>query len=133
MQTSSFSISIVHGQEHAPRLRRTTERSAALPISAIKSRRQLMVKSLVRPSKNGPASASERVRVDGFYLSDMPTPCGHKLADFRRLLFPLWRHLGRVGLAWNATGPKLLSCQVILGCPVFFADFRGHHLSSRSE
>jgi len=50
-----------------------------------------------------------------------------KIADFRRLLFALWCHLGCVGLAWNATGPKLLSCQVILGRPVVFADFRRHH------
>jgi hypothetical protein len=56
-----------------------------------------------------------------------------KITDLWRLLFPLCRHLGRVGLARNATGPKLLSCQVILGRPVFFADFGGHHLPSRSQ
>src|SRR5262249_9396402 len=46
----------------------------------------------------------------GVWLLAAPTPPTRPIADFRRLLFPLWRHLGCVGLAWNAAGPKLLSC-----------------------
>jgi hypothetical protein len=48
-----------------------------------------------------------------------------ELADFRRVLFLLWRHLGLVRLARNATGAELLSGQVILGRPVVFAALVG--------
>jgi hypothetical protein len=47
-----------------------------------------------------------------------------ELADFRRV-FLLWRHLGLVRLARNATGAELLSGQVILGRPVVFAALVG--------
>jgi hypothetical protein len=78
--------------------------------------------------------------VDAFYFPGHALPLGPalsgvtvKIADFRRLLFPLWRHPGWVGLARNAAGPELLSRQIVLGRPLFFADFRGHDLPSRAE
>jgi hypothetical protein len=71
---------------------------------------------------------------DGFYLSGVPpgAPCGVtvKIADFQRLLFPLWRHLRWVGRARNAARPELLSRQVALGRPLFFADFGGRDFTS---
>jgi hypothetical protein len=56
-----------------------------------------------------------------------------KIADFRRFLFPLWRHLRWVWLARNAARPELLSRQIVLGRPLIFADFGGHDLPSFSE
>lgn len=49
-----------------------------------------------------------------------------KFANFRGLLFPLRRHLRRIGLTWNAAGSELRSGEIILGRTVVFADFRGH-------
>jgi hypothetical protein len=56
-----------------------------------------------------------------------------KIADFRRFLFPLWRHLRWVWLARNAARPELLSRQIVLGRPLIFADFGGHDFPSFSE
>jgi hypothetical protein len=65
----------------------------------------------------------------GHALSRVPV----KIADVRRFLSSLWCHLGRVGLTRNAAGSKLLSCQVVLGRPLVFADFGGHDLPSFLE
>jgi hypothetical protein len=53
-----------------------------------------------------------------------------KIADFQRLLFPLWRDLRWVGRARNAARPEPLSRQVALGRPLFFADFGGRDFPS---
>jgi hypothetical protein len=49
-----------------------------------------------------------------------------KLSDVWRLLLPLRRHSGGVGLARDAAGPKLLPRKIVLSGPLFFVDFRGH-------
>jgi hypothetical protein len=42
------------------------------------------------------------------------------------VLFLLWRHLGRIGLARNPARPELLPGEIILGRPVVVAGFGGH-------